>query len=329
MELPSELQVALTAQLTGSYQSQILDAAEEISLRYRTRTHNVSKQIQNQNEALAYAVARMPATFGAVYQALKYSLECMSVLPKSPVSLLDIGAGTGAASWAANEFFQLDTVTCIEYADVMWNLGEALMRHGESQLKNANWESLNIVSDTIDNQAECVIASYVINEIAPESQFKLAEKLWQSTKNLLLFVVPGTPECYIALNRIRQMFIEQGVHVIAPCPHEYPCPLSDKDWCHFTFRVQRNRLHKLAKGGDSPYEDEKFFYLALSKKSKEAESIITRGARILRHPYIGKGHVKLELCTKTGLAQKTFTKRDGDKYKIARKVNSGDKIMEV
>lgn len=321
MELPIELQVALASQLTDLSQSQILDAAEKISLRYRT--HNSLKQyIRNQNEALAYAIARMPATFGAVYKALKYSLECMNVSQASSVSLLDIGAGTGAASWAASEFLLLDSIICLEYAEVMRKLGETMMHLSNSRFKNVKWENLNIVSDSIDYQAEYVIASYVMNELDIDSQLKVAEKLWRATKTLLLFVEPGTPEGYMVLNRIRQKLLERGAHVLAPCPHENSCPLSEKNWCHFTCRIQRNRLHKLAKGGDSPYEDEKFSYLALSK-----EIGITNGARVLRHPYIGKGHVKLELCTKTGLAQKIFTKRDGDQYKIAKKSDCGDKII--
>ncbi len=323
MELPSELQIALAEQLIGSSQSQIIDAAESISLRYRTRSP--SKQyIRNRSEALAYAIARMPATFGTVYKALGYSLEFMDVPRTSSVSLLDIGAGTGAASWAASEFLSLDSVICIEYVDFMRQLGETMMRHSEGRLKNANWKNLNIVSEPIDDQAEYVIASYVLNELETGAQLQVAEKLWRVTKTMLLFVEPGTPEGYMVLKRIRQRFLELGAHIIAPCPHEYACPLSEKDWCHFTCRIQRNRLHKIAKGGDAPYEDEKFSYLALSK-----EKTSTNGVRILRHPYIGKGHVKLELCTKTGLLQKTFTKRDGDQYKIAKKADCGDIIMET
>lgn len=318
MELPSELQIALNEQLIGSSRSKILDAAEKISLRYRTRSS--SKQyIQNQDEALAYAIARMPATFGAVYKALNYSLECMNVTEASPVSLLDIGAGTGAASWAASELLLIDSVVCIEYVDFMRKLGEAMMCHGEERLKNTKWKNLNIVSDPIDDQADYVIASYVLNELEVESQLQVADKLWRVANKMLLFVEPGTPQGYMVLKRIRQRFLERGAHVIAPCPHEKACPLTEGDWCHFTCRIQRNRLHKLAKGGDSPYEDEKFSYLALSKDITDIN-----GARILRHPYIGKGHVKLELCTKTGYLHKTFSKRDGNQYKMARKADCGD-----
>lgn len=320
MELPGELQIALNKQLITSSRSKVLDAAERISLRYRNRSS--SKQyIQNHEEALAYAIARMPATFGAVYKALSYSLECMNVTDVLPVSLLDIGAGTGAASWAASELLDLDSVVCIEYVDYMKNMGEALMRHGDGRLKDTIWRSLNVVSDSIDDRGDFVIASYMLNELDEEAQLKVADKLWRATDKLLLLVEPGTPQGYRVLKRIRQRFLDMGAHVIAPCPHEHACPLAEGDWCHFTCRIQRNRLHKQAKGGDSPFEDEKFSYLALSKDTTHKD-----GARILRHPYTGKGHVKLDLCTKTGYIQRTFTKRDGDSYKLAKKVDCGDMI---
>jgi ribosomal protein RSM22 (predicted rRNA methylase) len=346
MELPTELQAALAAQLTGKQQSQIIEAAQEISLRYRTQ--DAFKKIQNQNEALAYAIARMPATFGAVYQSLKYSLECLEYLEytenidmqdKTRVSLIDAGAGTGAASWALNEFFYPDPAVCIENSDQMRRLGEDLMRCGGNDLKNAVWQNLNIVSDSIpgDIKADFVIASYVLNELDGNSQVIVAEKLWQATKKLLLFVEPGTPAGYGILKKIRRKFIEQGVRVIAPCPHENPCPLPENDWCHFKCRIQRHRLHKSAKRGEAPFEDEKYFYLALAKEpasgnaSPAFRTITYRkensgGERVLRHPYIGKGHVKLKLCTKNGIEQKTFSKRDKEKYKAARKAVCGDKL---
>lgn len=319
MDLPDKLQSALNEQLINSSHSRILEAAERISLRYRNR--DASKlYIQNKDEALAYAIARMPATFGAVYRALGYSLEFMNDTD-GPITLLDIGAGTGAASWAARELLDLDSVVCIEYVDFMRNLGEAMMCFGDGGLRNSKWKSLNIASDSIEDKADIVIASYVLNELEVEDQLRVAKKLWQATDKILLIVEPGTPQGYRVLKRIRQAFLELGAHVLAPCPHENDCPLTEDDWCHFTCRIQRNRLHKLAKGGDSPYEDEKFSYLALSKERPDIN-----GARVLRHPYIGKGHVKLDLCTDEGYRQKTIAKSDGSLYKTAKKAECGDFI---
>ncbi|MFQ7398795.1 MAG: small ribosomal subunit Rsm22 family protein, partial [Neglectibacter sp.] len=122
MELPMTLQAALAEQLDSAQQAEVLSAAGEVSRRYRAREKK-SFQIRNRAEALAYALARMPATYGAVCRALRYSLEGLGGLTQAPLSLLDVGAGTGAAAWAAAGLAELSSVTCLEYADEMRKLG--------------------------------------------------------------------------------------------------------------------------------------------------------------------------------------------------------------
>ena len=39
---------------------------------------------------------------------------------------------------------------------------------------------------------------------------------------------------------------EAGANILAPCPHARPCPLAAPDWCHFSARVARSRLHREA-----------------------------------------------------------------------------------
>lgn len=330
MELPDDLQTGLNNQVSTANTKQLLNAAQNISLRYRHRDNNTKDGhfIQNDIESLAYAVARMPATYGAVYNALKYTLEIMGNQYVNINSLTDVGAGTGAATWAANELLDLDSVICVEYDAHMINLGKSLMSQTSEPLKNARWENVNI-TDITDGpfpfQADLIIASYVINELDENIQLKIAEKLWSAAKKILLFVETGTPNGYSLLNKIRTKLLERDAYILAPCFHANICPLTEPDWCHFTCRVQRNRLHKLAKGGDAPYEDEKYSYLALSKEKIYTANYLNC-ARILRHPQTGKGHVKLSLCTKNGLEQATYSKRDGDIYKLARKAECGDKI---
>ena len=321
MTLPDTLQAALEARLAGVPQAELVAAAEKISLRYRER-QSAGQYIQTPAEALAYAVARMPATYAAVFQALGYSLACLKEPLAEPVSLADFGAGTGAAAWAASELLPLHSVLCLEYAGVMRQLGEAFMRGQRRRFPSVLWRQWDMTRDEITFQPDVIIASYAVNELRQDQQLETAEKLWQAAGKLLLFVEPGTPEGFGVIMRIRKRLLEKGAHILAPCPQAQECPLLQGDWCHFTCRVQRSRLHKLAKGGVSPFEDEKYTYLAVSKKED-----FPCQARVLRHPYIGKGYVKLNLCTQQGLVQQTFTKKDGLQYKAAKKAGCGDAIF--
>ena len=338
MELPNDLQTALNDEVSKANHKQLLDAAQDISLRYRERSN---LKIQSDMDALAYAVARMPATYGAVYHALGYALENIKNIKDikdikeqsvdNIKSILDIGSGTGTAVWAARELLDLDSVVCIENDVFMRNLGKTLMAsHISEPVKNAKWETLDITTGDLACQADLVTASYVINELEENMQLKVAENLWSAAKKILLLVETGTPGGYQALNRIRAKLLENGAHILAPCAHENACPVTEPDWCHFTCRIQRSRLHKMAKGGEAPFEDEKYAYLALIKDSADISSFSHdfAFARILRHPQIGKGRVKLNLCTKDGLKQATYTKRDGVIYKLAKKAGCGDKIND-
>ena len=83
-------------------------------------------------------------------------------------------------------------------------------------------------------------------------------------------------------------------------------------------RVQRTRLHKALKGGQAPYEDEKFAYLALTRQSAQPCT-----ARVLRHPQIAPGRITLTLCEGGEKTVRVVTKKD-PLWKRARKIGAGD-----
>ena len=113
--------------------------------------------------------------------------------------------------------------------------------------------------------------------------------------------------------------------LLAPCPHEAPCPLAAPDWCHFSRRVARSRLHRLAKDADVPWEDEKFIYVAASRRAASS-----RAARVIAPPRSGSGKVSLKLCEPNGsVAEKLFTKRDGETFKTARRLDWGGVLDKV
>jgi ribosomal protein RSM22 (predicted rRNA methylase) len=105
-------------------------------------------------------------------------------------------------------------------------------------------------------------------------------------------------------------------------PHAAPCPIVAPDWCHFSRRVARSRLHRLAKDGDVPWEDEKFIYLAASRTGDPHPM-----ARVLARPRVASGAIRLKLCNPTGqLEEWLVTKRQGDAFKVARRIDWGDRL---
>src|SRR6202049_3881924 len=100
-DLPAELKAALEAKLQRRSRSEAADRASLISQTYRDG--GGSGAIRSEADALAYALARMPATYAAVTASLNALREIRPDF--APTSLLDAGAGPGTATWAATEAF--------------------------------------------------------------------------------------------------------------------------------------------------------------------------------------------------------------------------------
>ncbi len=319
MELPVELKSMSERLAEGLSGNDMAESARNLSHRYMTESGTGKALLTEEREAVVYSLMRMPATFGAVSSALESVCQVSDFVPRS---LLDVGAGTGAGSWAANEFFRLDSIVCLERERAMEKVGQSFMAEStEAALKGASWVRTDLSTDFGGKyKSDLVIASYVLNEMSDVDRMSAVDKMWDNTKQMLLIVEPGTPVGSANIRTIRDYLVGKGAFVVAPCPHSDKCPVAGDDWCHFTCRVSRSKLHKMVKDGDAPYEDEKFSYIALSRTPHTLPQ-----ARIMRHPMVQKGRIGLTLCQSNGrIEQVGIQKRDGDAYRLAKKSVCGD-----
>ena len=318
-DLPAELKAALDGKLRGFSRSDAAGRAASISKTYRDG--GGSAAIRSEADALAYALARMPATYAAVTASLNALVEIRPDF--APKTLLDVGAGPGTATWAAAEAFpSLQDFTLLDANDALRALALGLVTdsfrlHDVSYERGEARATLK-KADTSD----LVVASYMIGEISDAEQRALAELMWEKTRDTLLVVEPGTPAGYARIIALRDRLITVGAHVAAPCPHDGKCPLQMPDWCHFTQRLQRSRAHKQVKGAELPFEDEKFAYVALTRGPVE-----TRPARVLAQPAVTKIEITAKLCAPTGLVVTKVPRRAKADYASARRWRWGDAVM--
>lgn len=318
--LPPALRSALDRQTVGLSRKDIAARAAKISTTYRSGGN--SAVIRSDDDALAYGLARMPAT----YAAIAACLDAISSIRVDfvPTSLLDVGAGPGTATWAAAEAFpQLADVTLLDANAALRALALALMRD-DARLARARYDAGDARKAlAAAGDADLVIASYVIGELSDNERSNFADALWAKTRDTLLVIEPGTPAGYGRTVDLRARLIAAGAHVIAPCPHDLPCPLSPPDWCHFVQRLARSRDHKQVKGAEVPFEDEKFSYVALARSPPPHRA----AARVLAQPLITKVEVTAKLCSNDGQTALARTpRRDKAAYAQARRLNWGDAI---
>jgi len=319
-DLPAELKAALDGKLRGFSRNDAAGRAASISKTYRDG--GGSGGIRSETDALAYALARMPATYAAVTASLNALVEIRPDF--APSSLLDVGAGPGTATWAAAEAFpSLQRFALLDANDALRALALGLVTDS-FRLRDVSYhrgEARAALAKA--DVADLVVASYVIGEISNVEQRALAELMWEKTRDTLLVVEPGTPAGYARIIAARERLITMGAHVAAPCPHDGKCPLQPPDWCHFTQRLQRSRAHKQVKGAELPFEDERFAYVALVRAP-----VAQRLSRVLDQPVISKVEINAKLCTPAGLAFTKVPRRDKAAYAGARRWRWGDAVTE-
>jgi ribosomal protein RSM22 (predicted rRNA methylase) len=318
--LPAALAAAIAAQLERRPRQALAESARPLSECYRAR-RPTSDAIRDETDALAYALTRMPATYAAVAAALGRLADEQPEF--APRSLLDVGCGLGAAAYAANAVWpEIDAVEMVDRSRAFLALAANLAAEGgPKSIAGATVTPADINRlPEAERQSDLVVAAYALTELADADLPRVAENLWARTGGALAIIEPGTPRDYARLMGVRARLIESGANILAPCPFAGPCPLAPPDWCHFSVRLPRSRAHKLLKGAEAPFEDEKFSYLVAARSGTGA------AARILSPARHGKAGVSLKLCTDKGINEIFLTKREKASYERIRRKDWGDAL---
>jgi ribosomal protein RSM22 (predicted rRNA methylase) len=311
MTLPPSLSDAIQTWLQANAARSLRDDTQALTRAYKAGKNSTRADLA------AYLVARAPATFASVARAMALTAEAIPEF--QPHSVLDVGAGTGSASWAA--------VSCwpgiagaqfidnnIRFLDLAKSIAIA---SGIPVLQNATFSQGEIGSFAVP-PTDLVVASYVLAELPAEHASQLATRLWAATGTTLLIVEPGTPAGFERIKRARTALIKAGAFVAAPCTHTNVCPMAATDWCHFAVRLARTRAHMHAKSAVVPFEDEPFSFVAATRISPR----VAHG-RVIQPPNITRAGISVRLCTDGGIEALNIQKRDAARFRRVRKLQWG------
>jgi ribosomal protein RSM22 (predicted rRNA methylase) len=231
-------------------------------------------------------------------------------------SVLDLGAGPGTAVHAARQIFPELTAATLLETDAAWiAAGKRIAAACPTvPADNFHWTRHDLSLGFSADPHDLVVIAYALNELKQSRRDAVLKQAWSLCTQFLVVIEPGTVRGFGVVNAARSFLIAQSARLLAPCPHQGPCPMATGgDWCHFAQRLERTALHRRLKGGDLGYEDEKFSYIIASKVDARPAA-----ARIVRHPVKHGGHVKFSFCTLSGLETKTVTRSQKQVYKLAR-----------
>ncbi len=279
-DLPPALRLAADRLLEGVARKGLAERAGRISQAYRAGRTSAGV-VADAADATAYVLARLPATYAADLRAF---VETAVIAPDfAPRSLLDAGAGPGGAGWAALEAWPgIAEATLLDSNRAFLEMAQTLAAEAPAALRDAARIRGDLTRPDAWPAADLVVASYALAEIAPANLATTVAALWASTLGVLALVEPGTPDGWGRILAARDQLIAAGAEVLAPCPHAAACPLDAPDWCHFSRRLPRSRDHRLAKGAEVPFEDEKFIYLAVARPGVAGAE---RTPRVLAPPH--------------------------------------------
>jgi hypothetical protein len=176
-----------------------------------------------------YAAEIAPRTEVALAKVLR---EVFGAPPAQAVRVLDLGAGTGAAGAAVRAFFGAGA----EIVSVDRVAGAGL-----------------IVADvgapgpirSLTGRFDLIVAAHLLNELflamAPAERMSARTervRAWCQTLlapgGTVVILEPALRETSRELLAVRDQLVAGGLHVVAPCLWQGPCPAlaRDRDWCH-------------------------------------------------------------------------------------------------
>lgn len=311
MPLSNERRNIIESLLDNESIKEMKELSNLISERY-VSLQNKNQLIIDENKlAKVYAVIRLASTYSAYEASL---IESLKYFKDEINTVNDLGAGLASASIAISDHLQINKINLLEKSEAMINVGNELINLLSLNDK-LHYVNFDVIKDELE-KADLVTSSYLLNELDKLNRLEVIKKMWAATNKMMLIVEPGTPNGFEVIKEVRDYVISKGGYILAPCPHMDTCPY---DWCHFSSRVNRSKLEKYLKGGESPYEDEKYCYIAFSKIDYGRSN-----GRILRHPLINNGYVEVEVCDKSGINKIKITKKDKEKYKKIRKSGGDD-----
>ncbi|KAG2223733.1 hypothetical protein INT45_003457 [Circinella minor] len=327
------------------------------------RRHNNGRQATIQEphtlaygprESIAYTAGVLPSTYAATLNVLAELSQRISNF--SPKSILDFGTGPGTALWAAQEVYSdLKSYVGVDLSEDMLNIAERLQGNISPDANIEFKRYLTVVPNA--PKPDLVISAFTLGDLPSQAlQQSIVDQLWEQTGDILVLIDRGTPIGFSNIARARQYILDQyknNVHVVAPCPHDKPCPLlyspeakPDTLWCHYSQRVQRPPFLMKTKHSKFNSEDSKYAYVVLRRgprpKTESSHAAVVDDTtvtiendfskiaytwpRLIQPPLKKHGHVVMDVCANQGEIQRMVIPKSQGKtpYRDARKAAWGD-----
>jgi SAM-dependent methyltransferase len=276
------------------------------------------KYLRDPDIALAYS------TYAVCSEAPKLTaiLNRIGQLPQSdrPLRVLELGCGPGTGVAALGIAARATGVDIHHFATD--NMPEMLAMTAElaQALKLDNVMPIKVdlarpVGRQLDDPEpfDLILCMNILNELPTDRLNLLIREFgrWLTTDGHVIVVEPTSTEKNRHLLAFRDRCAHTNWQILAPCPHQEPCPAleSDTETCHDSWSFHRPEFMSDVDGKSNGRPDSlnaTWFVIAREHRIKISEN---RG-RVLGERVREKGRIHAKVCTENGLATLELQNRD-------------------
>jgi hypothetical protein len=222
---------------------------------------SVVEEIKKFRGASSFKTREALAAYCLYYFPLHYAegLSLLGELPFTPKRVLDLFSGPAPFSLAAMEFGASEVVALDENADALRLGAEILGRQGYTFTQRV-WNWPKPIGDI--GLFDLIILGYT-----PDIPNNIFDYL--TDEGCILVVDSSWPEANNKLLKLRDEWVEKGLHVVAPCIYKGKCPaLLQKAPCFAQREYKKPHLMaEIQRSAEINLSSLKMSYLIVSKKS--------------------------------------------------------------
>ncbi|KAI6047994.1 mitochondrial small ribosomal subunit Rsm22-domain-containing protein [Pisolithus marmoratus] len=258
-------------------------------------------------DATAFASVILPLHYSAIF-AVFHHLKHRLGPTWNVQRVIDWGAGTGSGLWAALSAFQrnltfedtgslvsnssITSYVGIDKRDGLVGIGKELLHRTGSGSLSVTWQKALHESDRIDRadgQNTVALSAFMLSSFPSQlSKKQMVKEMWESGAHTIVLVDFNTKAGFENIAEARQLLLDlgckdlqdprsqhfafRGSHVVAPCPHDRPCPLyqpgASRLACGFSQRLQSPSFLRRTKHVKEGYEDIGYSYVVVQRGSR-------------------------------------------------------------
>ncbi|KAG9313997.1 mitochondrial small ribosomal subunit Rsm22-domain-containing protein [Chiua virens] len=305
------------------------NSGERWSAAYDVEYKNRRQRYQHSmRDGAAFASVILPAHYSAIYAVLYHVKHRLGASWKVD-RIIDWGSATGSGLWATLNVFQkpctssgegplLANSTVVTYLGLdrregLMSIAKQLLKKTELGALQTTWKKSfpeDYCRDPAEGHSTIALSAFMLSaQPSPLARKNMVKEMWDSGAQTIILIDHNSPAGFQHIAEARRLLLDLGLkenedpemmhqsfrgsHVVAPCPHDRPCPLHHFGplslVCGFSQRLQRPTFVRRTKHVKKGHEDIGYSYVVIRRGPRPDGTVLeVRGRPMGRVGGVGR-----------------------------------------